>query len=167
MTLLTDLRIDIGDDSLVLPSGDAVSGPSLSTDNAIARFDGTTGKVIQNSSATLDDNGNITTNGGISLAGYLRRNVRIVTVAGPVTGLVSDDLILINKTVGASTTVTLPSSPVTGQLIVVKDAKGDAFTNNITVNPSAGTIDGLSSFILTQNYQALTFIYNGTEWNII
>lgn len=33
-------------------SGD-VSGPSSSTDNAIARFDGTTGKLIKNSPGTL------------------------------------------------------------------------------------------------------------------
>lgn len=37
-------------------SGDVV-GPSSATDNAIARFDSTTGKLIQNSSTTLDDNG--------------------------------------------------------------------------------------------------------------
>ncbi len=36
-----------------------VSGPASSTDNAITRFDGTTGKLIQNSTVTLDDNGNI------------------------------------------------------------------------------------------------------------
>lgn len=167
MTLLTDLRVDIGDDSALLPSGDAVSGPSLSTDNAIVRFDGLTGEVIQNSSATLDDNGNITTDGGISLGGYLRRNVRVVTAAGAITGLASDDLILVNKTVGAATIVTLPATPATGQIIVVKDAKGDAFTNNITVSAAAGNIDGLTSFILTQNYQSFTFIYNGTEWNVI
>lgn len=34
-----------------------VAGPSSATDNAIARFDGTTGKLIQNSSATLADTG--------------------------------------------------------------------------------------------------------------
>jgi hypothetical protein len=38
-------------------SGD-VSGPASSTDNAIARFDGTTGKLIQNSVTTIDDTGN-------------------------------------------------------------------------------------------------------------
>lgn len=37
----------------------AVSGPASSTDNAITRFDGTTGKLLQNSTVTLDDNGNI------------------------------------------------------------------------------------------------------------
>ncbi|CAB4154087.1 hypothetical protein UFOVP632_18 [uncultured Caudovirales phage] len=37
-------------------SGD-VSGPASSTDNAIARFDGVTGKLIQNSVTTIDDTG--------------------------------------------------------------------------------------------------------------
>jgi hypothetical protein len=40
-------------------SGDVV-GPGSATDNAIARFDTTTGKLIQNSAATVDDNGLIT-----------------------------------------------------------------------------------------------------------
>ena len=39
-------------------SGDVV-GPNSSTDNAIARFDLATGKLIQNSSATIDDSGNL------------------------------------------------------------------------------------------------------------
>lgn len=36
-----------------------VQGPASATDEAIARFDLTTGKLIQNSSALVDDNGNI------------------------------------------------------------------------------------------------------------
>jgi hypothetical protein len=36
-----------------------VSGAASSTDNAIARFDGTTGKVIQNSAVTIDDGGRV------------------------------------------------------------------------------------------------------------
>lgn len=39
-------------------SGDVV-GPSAATDNAIARFNLTTGKAIQNSTVTIDDNGTI------------------------------------------------------------------------------------------------------------
>lgn len=34
-------------------------GPGSATDNALARFDGTTGKLIQNSTVTLDDDGNL------------------------------------------------------------------------------------------------------------
>jgi len=36
-----------------------VTGPGIATDNAIARFDGATGKVIQNSSVFIDDDGNV------------------------------------------------------------------------------------------------------------
>lgn len=43
-------------------SGDVV-GPASSTDNAVARFDGTTGKLLQNSAATLSDTGALTTTG--------------------------------------------------------------------------------------------------------
>jgi hypothetical protein len=39
-------------------SGD-VAGPASSTDNAVVRFDSTTGKIIQNSNVTIDDNGSI------------------------------------------------------------------------------------------------------------
>lgn len=46
-------------------SGD-VTGPGSSTNNAIARFDGTTGKVIKNSTVTVSDAGAITTTGTIT-----------------------------------------------------------------------------------------------------
>jgi len=40
-----------------------VTGPSSSTDNAITRFNGTTGKVLQNSGVTIEDSDNLTTSG--------------------------------------------------------------------------------------------------------
>lgn len=39
-------------------TGGDVVGPSSATDNAIVRFDGTTGKLIQNGLVTIDDSGN-------------------------------------------------------------------------------------------------------------
>lgn len=39
-------------------SGDVV-GPASATDNAVARYDSTTGKLIQNSVVTIDDSGNV------------------------------------------------------------------------------------------------------------
>jgi len=41
-------------------SGD-VTGPGSSTDNAVARFDSTTGKIIQNSGVVINDSGEVTT----------------------------------------------------------------------------------------------------------
>jgi hypothetical protein len=42
-----------------------ISGPGSSTDNAVVRWDGTSGAVTQNSSVTIDDSGNVTTAGRI------------------------------------------------------------------------------------------------------
>lgn len=47
-------------------SGDVV-GPASSTDNAIARYDLTTGKIIQNSGVTIDDSDNLTLPGQADL----------------------------------------------------------------------------------------------------
>jgi len=48
--------------------GGDVYGPVSATDNAIARFNTTTGKLIQNSGVTIDDSNNLVT------SGYLRGN---------------------------------------------------------------------------------------------
>lgn len=45
--------------------GGDVSGPASATDNAIARYDGTTGKIIQNSTVTVSDTGDIATSGTV------------------------------------------------------------------------------------------------------
>ena len=47
-------QLDLVGDSA---SGGDVFGPSSSTDNAIARYDGTTGKLIQNSKSFVQDGG--------------------------------------------------------------------------------------------------------------
>lgn len=50
-------------------TGDVV-GPSSATDNAIARYDTTTGKLLQNSIPTIDDSGNLNINAGATLNIY-------------------------------------------------------------------------------------------------
>jgi len=75
------LKVNSGGSALefaTLTAGD-VNGPASSTDNAIARFDSTTGKLLQNSSATITDLGQasfvgytqVTANTGAGTSGYL------------------------------------------------------------------------------------------------
>jgi len=59
---LAAIRGDVGTGG----GGGDVTGPASSTDNAIARFDGTTGKLIQNSTVTIDDSGNTNIPGNIT-----------------------------------------------------------------------------------------------------
>jgi hypothetical protein len=58
-------------------SGDVV-GPASSTDNAIARFDGTTGKLVQNSGATLDDSNNMSAASYTATGGTAANNTMYV-----------------------------------------------------------------------------------------
>ena len=108
---------------------------------------------------TLNASGILTTQSGAV------RFVRVVTAAGAVTVATSDDIVVINKSSGAATTVNLPSSPTTGQTFVIMDGKGDAATNNITIAPASGNINGASTLVLNTNYASAEVTYNGTQWN--
>jgi hypothetical protein len=51
--------------------GGDVTGPASSTDNAIARYDGTTGKIVQNSTVTVSDTGDIAGVSSLGVANYI------------------------------------------------------------------------------------------------
>lgn len=133
---------------------------------------GTTSQLL-GASGTSGTANLVTVGSGLSLAagtltatGAANPTPRIITAAGPVTVLAGDGLVVLNKTVGAATTVTLEASPVAGVAHRIKDGKGDAGTNNITVQPAAGTIDGAATFVMNTNRQAITVEYTGAEWSI-
>lgn len=95
----------------------------------------------------------------INLAGHPGSegpSTRVVTAAGAVTVAVTDEIILLNKTVGAATNVSFPAAAAyVGRGISIKDIKGDAGSNNITpVFDGAETCDGLagSDYAITVNY---------------
>ena len=93
--------------------------------------------------------------------------VRIVTVAGPVTVLSTDQVVVVNKTAGEATQVNLFAFPATGVRIVIKDGRGDAATNTITIVPATGTVDGFMAYTMNVNRQSVTLFYSGAEWEII
>jgi hypothetical protein len=94
-------------------------------------------------------------------------NVRVITATGAITIATTDDYVVINKTTGAASAVALYATPTTGSMFCIKDGKGDANANPITITPAAGNIDGAATFVMNQNYQANCFIYNATQWNVL
>lgn len=84
--------------------------------------------------------------------------------------MVNEAFLEVKKAVGAATTVTLPPMPAMTQisLAFVKDGKGDAATNPITVQgASAATIDGAASHVINTNYGCAIYRWNGTEWGLV
>ena len=76
--------------------------------------------------------------------------------------LSTDNVILVNY--AGACDVTLPASPATNQIIIIKDASGAAATNNITVT---GTVDGVTNPVIGSNYGGVGIVSNGTNWNQI
>ena len=78
----------------------------------------------------------------------------------------ADRVVVLNKTTGAASQVTLPVSPLLWVEYVVIDGKGDAGTNTITIAaPPSSTIDGQTSFVANANGDRISFrAINTTTW---
>lgn len=90
---------------------------------------------------------------------------RLVSPAGDYTVLASDSIVAADSS--AARAITLNASPSTGQTVTIKDDDGTAGTNNITITPAAGNIDGAGTYVMNVNYQSVTLTYSGTKWLVI
>jgi hypothetical protein len=102
----------------------------------------------------------------IAASGHSEREI---TAAGAVTVTNSDaDVILINKTVGAATAVSLPDPSTTTKPVRIVDRKYDANTNNITITSAGASkkIMGGTSYIIDSNGGSITLtpLSDGTGW---
>lgn len=118
-----------------------VRGPAAgATDNAIARYDGTTGRLIQNSGATIDDSGNLTAN----------------NVSGTITGTNTGDVTL--AAVGAVPNANAAS--LSGQVLNLQPANA---TNPGVVTTGVQTFAGNKTFTGTISASNLSGTNTGDQ----
>lgn len=116
-TTTSSLLVRINGATVALGSGSGdVVGPGSATDNAVVRFDGTTGKLVQNSAVTIaDTTGDITTAGAIitgsggSVGGYWAGAQGTATTAPT-----SSVGFMAPASVTTAFMMTLPAAPTTG-----------------------------------------------------
>lgn len=147
------------------PSGTVTSSSVSSTDNAIARFDGTSGTVIQNSSAIIDDSGNITatnlsgTNtGNVTLAAVgSTPNANGASLSGQVLNLQPADSLFPGVVTASAQTLagvkTFSSSPLLSSLTASTVPYLDAskqFASSAVTPTELGYLSGVSSAVQTQ-----------------
>ena len=78
--------------------------------------------------------------------------------------LTANETYIVNTSGGAST-ITLPAV-ATDIFIRIKD-NGNAETNNITITPASGTIDGAASHIINSNYGSVVIACDGVNWFVM
>jgi len=160
------------------------AGAASSTDNALARFDSTTGKIIQNSGAILDDSNILTGLAGVTSSGT-------VTASGTLaaTGSITESYSTDSSTTGANATLASPStpavrvtnasltsidtiaSPVAGRVITLTNHTGATVSiNNDTGATAANRIfTGTGSALSLADQASILLKYDGTEsrWMVI
>lgn len=94
----------------------------------------------------------------------IRRHVTAITTTYLV--LATDDLIAVT-TLSSPFTITLPASPVTGDVYEIKDAVGNSTTNNLTINGNSNNIDGTATIVLNQNYSSVVLAFTGSYWSVL
>lgn len=86
----------------------------------------------------------------IGVAAYVNK---IVTAGAVYNSVNTDTRILIKKTIGSPTSIVMLTGASYGQPIIIKDAKGDADVNPITITFSGGeNMDGLTSVVISNPY---------------
>ena len=137
-----------------------VVGPASSTNNAVAKWNGTTGKLLADSCVLIDSANTITLPAGQITHGVFPGSY-------PYTVLATDYFIGVDSS-SAAVSILLPNAPTTWQVFIIKDKNGNAFTNNITVTTVSGSvkIDNQTSFLISNNYGASSFIFDGTAYEV-
>lgn len=95
-------------------------------------------------------------------------SVGSITVSSNTTLTYENFLIFCDTSISSgSITITLPVV-TSHNIIYIIDSGGNAFNNNIIINPTpSGTISGNTSVSIQQNYGSLTIASNGTNYFII
>jgi hypothetical protein len=126
-----------GADFESVASGD-VDGPASATDNAITRYDGTTGKLIQNSGVTIDDSNNV--------SGVAQLNATTLDATNlEVTNLKAKDGTAAGSIADSTGVVTLASSVLT-----TTDINGGTVDNTAIGATTASTVRATQVDIIAQ-----------------
>lgn len=140
---------------------DTIEGSIGSAIDGTGAWLGFSGTNLLDTSLTISDALEILDDGYQSLKTKLDlQSVNVVTINSN-TSLLTGRTYLVDTT--ASRTLTLPA-PILNGYIALKDKSGLSATNNITLNPFGGLIDGTASAALAKNYGAWALVSDGSDW---
>lgn len=101
----------------------------------------------------------------------LGRRQSVTTTTANLGVTASHDNIFVG-TLSGTITITLPASPTTGDVYLIKDRDGSAAAFNIVISGNGTNVEQFTgspaaSLTLNQNYDSVTLMYNGSTWSII
>jgi hypothetical protein len=94
--------------------------------------------------------------GPMGPAGSANPAPRVIKTGASVTVSATDGTVVLNKTSGSATTVNLEASPTPGAVHNIKDSKGDADVNPVTISGGGVLIDGQASVTISVPFFSVT-----------
>lgn len=164
--------------------GNKVTGPASATDEALVRYDGTTGKLVQNSLATLTDAGvlagltGLTTSGNANFNGSANFNDTITEEVNTDTATTGSNaevaaqtspvVVLTNSSLSSISQI---ASPANGKVLTIINRTG----NSVTINNDSGStaanriLTGTKSAITLADQASIIVKYdnNNLRWMVI
>jgi hypothetical protein len=109
--------------------------------------------------------------GYLKTTGAVGFGVRAISSGSSDTGTTGDYAILWKSASGApkAETITGCGSSINGRLLYVTDGQGDAASNNITITPASGTINGSATYVINANRNSVLLQCNSanTDWTVL
>ena len=139
------------------------STSSTNLDSSISFY--VSGTTDGNNNAVFD--GNVVMN-GTTLQASAQRVSTTVASSFPYTVAEGDYVILVEGT-GSPRTIDLPAKANhAGRVLIIKDATGNASSNNIEIDPNGSeTIDGTSTKLMNGNKSSLTIVCGSDQWYVL
>ena len=155
-----------GSDFVRVGSNGDVVGPASATNNAVAIFDGTTGKLLKNGVAP-GTNGNVLTSNGTIWTSAALPAGGLTYVVKTSNYTTQDKEGVLANTSGGAFTVTLPATPSVGAQVVVADAAGTWGTNNLTIGRNGSNIAGVAQDLVCDiSGVSVQLVYDGSGWDV-
>jgi hypothetical protein len=156
--------------------GGNVVGPVGATDNAVARYNGTTGNLIQNSTVLIDDSGNVT--GVTSLNGAPIGNVNgpagatdnaVARYDGTTGKLIQNGVVTIGDTGAIAGASTLNGSAIPASIGDVAGPAGATSTAIALYNGTTGKVIGNSTVLIdgSGNVTGVTSVNGSPVGNVV
>lgn len=148
-------------ETLSAASGDIV-GPASATDNAVVRFDSTSGKLVQNSSLTIDDSGHVTTGGNFivpSISSGSHSHKICVGAYGTISETGGGLAYITGNSVAAHTGINqvVKTSSDTGHFIRMRYDHGISLHTGISGNTGAVSADSVNQRLIIDGNGLTTF----------
>lgn len=163
----TDLTVSTnGTDSIFLNVPDAAAAARGVVNTAAQTFAGNkTFRDSVNASQALLVGSTGSSNSTVQVSGSL--SLAIKSVTSNYTASAADNTILANTSSGAIV-ITLPSpSNISGRIYTIKKVGTGGIDNQLTISPSAGTIDGGNAYVIYNDWTYVALQTDGSNWYVI